>query len=264
MGTTPARGAAATALPVGDVARLAGVTVRTLHHYDEVGLLVPSSRTPSGRRLYGHDDLLRLQRVLGYRALGLGLAEIADLLDDPGVDPVDHLRRQQQLVADQIDRLQRQLAALGKSVEAHEMGIRLTPEEVFEVFGEDDQTQHAAEAEERWGDTDAWRESHRRTAQYGKADWQRMKAETEAVEERLAAAMGAGLPADSTEAMDAAEAHRQQISRWSYECGHEMHRGLADMYVADERFAAHYDRRAPGLAQYVHDAVHANAERAGA
>jgi DNA-binding transcriptional MerR regulator len=257
-------GAGSAEYTVGDLARAAGITVRTLHHYDEVGLLVPSGRTSAGYRLYAYADLLRLQRVLGYRALGLALDEIAALLDDPAADPVAQLRAQHTALTDRIAALQLQLAALTQTMEAHQMGIQLTPQEMLEVFGDADPTQHAAEARERWGDSDAYRQSQRRTSRYSKADWQRMKVETEAVEAALAAAYASGQPADSAAAMDAAEAHRQNISAWFYDCTYEIHRGLAQMYVADERFAAHYDQRAAGLATYVHDAVLANAARAGA
>jgi len=247
---------------VGDVAALSGVTVRTLHHYDEIGLLVPSHRSASGYRLYDRDDLERLQRVLAYRALGLPLEQIGRLLDEPTVDQLAHLRELHQALSEQADRLRRQLSAIEKTLEAHEMGIRLTPQEIFEVFGDDDPTQYAVEVEERWGDTDAYRESKRRTSAYGKADWLRLKAEGEAIEQRLRDLMTQGLPATSEAAMDAAEAHRRHIDEAFYPCSHAMHRGLADMYLADPRFTAHYDDQAPGLAQYVHDAVHANADRA--
>ena len=162
---------------VGDVAALTGVTVRTLHHYDEIGLLVPSRRSASGYRRYDQDDLERLQRILAYRALGLPLEQIGRLLNEPPVDQVAHLRELHQGLSEQVDRLRRQLSAIEKTLEAHEMGIRLTPQEMFEVFGDDDPTQHAAEAQERWGDTDAYRESQRRTSAYGKQDWLRLKAE---------------------------------------------------------------------------------------
>jgi MerR family transcriptional regulator, thiopeptide resistance regulator len=248
--------------PVGEVARLSGVTVRTLHHYDEIGLLSPSGRTPAGYRQYDYADLERLQRILGYRELGLALDKIATILDDPGIDALEHLRTQHAALAERADRLQRQLAAIEKTMEAHQMGIRLNPEEMFEVFGDHDPTQYAEEADQRWGDTDAYRESHRRTSSYTKDDWLQLKAEAGQAEDRLLAAMQAGLPPTSPEAMDAAEAHRAQIDRWFYACGYDMHRGLADMYLADPRFAAHYDDRAAGLARYVHDAIHANADRA--
>jgi hypothetical protein len=146
-------------------------------------------------------------------------------------------------------------------MEASQMGISLTPEERFEVFGEHDPAQYEAEAEERWGDTDAWRQSQQRTRGYTKEDWVRIKAEGEDVERRFVEAMRAGVPADSERAMDVAEEHRQQISRNFYDCPPGMHAGLGRMYVEDERFTAHYERIAPGLAQYVSTAVQANAAR---
>jgi hypothetical protein len=114
---------------------------------------------------------------------------------------------------------------------------------------------YAAEARERWGGTDAYRESERRTASYSRVDWAEMRAELEALEQRLAWLMTSGLPADGEMAREAAEQHRRHISRWFYDCTPEMHRLLAEMYVTDPRFTEHYDRRAPGLAQYVHDAI---------
>jgi DNA-binding transcriptional MerR regulator len=249
---------------VGDVARVAGVTVRTLHHYDEMGLLRPSGRTPAGYRVYDDGDLVRLQQILGYRELGFALDAIAKILDDPQLDPVEHLRRQHALLTDRIGRLQEQLTAIEKTLEAQQMGIQLNPEEMFEVFGDFDPDEHEAEAHERWGDTDAYRESQRRTSSYSKDDWLQIKAESEQIEGRLLRVMQAGLAPTSQEAMDAAEAHRASISRWFYDCGYDVHRGLADMYVADPRFTAHYDDRAAGLAAFVRDAVHANADRAAA
>ncbi len=139
------------------------------------------------------------------------------------------------------------------------MGIELDPQELREVFGDEDPTQHADEARERWGDTDAWTQSQARTSAYDKQDWLQVKAEGEDLERRFAASLAAGLPADGPEAQDLAEEHRQHISRRFYDCSLEMHTALADMYVSDERFTAHYEAVAPGLAQYVSDAVHANA-----
>jgi len=251
-------------LSVGDVAALAGVTVRTLHHYDRIGLLSPSERTAAGYRRYAPADLDRLHQLLLYRELGFPLEEIATLLDDPDADPEAHLRRQHRLLRDRLDRTQAMVAAVEKEMEAAHMGIQLTPEERFEVFGDNDPAQYADEVEQRWGDTDAYRESRRRTTTYTKADWQRIKDESEEIEQALASALQAGAPADSERAMDAAEAHRQHISRWFYDCPPEMHAGLGRMYVEDERFTAHYDQRAPGLAQYVSTAVQANAARQGA
>ncbi|MBN1095286.1 MerR family transcriptional regulator [Blastococcus sp. TML/C7B] len=246
---------------VGEVAALAGVTVRTLHHYDRIGLLSPSGRSAAGYRRYAPADLDRLHAVLLYRALGFSLEEVATLLDDPSADPVEHLRRQHRLLLDRQDRTAAMVAAVEKELEARTMGISLSPEERFEVFGEHDPAQHDAEVEERWGDTDAYAQSKRRTAAYSKQDWLRIKARAEDLEARFAAALTAGVAPDSEQAMDLAEEHRQQITATYYDCPPEMHAALGRMYVEDERFAAHYDGRAPGLARYVSTAVVANAAR---
>jgi MerR family transcriptional regulator, thiopeptide resistance regulator len=247
---------------VGEVAAMAGVTVRTLHHYDRIGLLSPSGRSASGYRLYAPADLDRLHQVLMYRELGFSLEDVAALLADDA-DPEAHLRRQHQLLRDRLERTQQMVAAVEKEMEARAMGMSLTPEEKFEVFGEFDPDQYEQEVQERWGETDAYAQSKSRTSSYTKEDWVRIKQEGEDVEARFAAALQAGVPADSEQAMDVAEAHRQQISRNFYDCPPAMHAGLGRMYVEDERFAAHYEQRAAGLAQYVSTAVQANAARQG-
>ncbi|MEX5721341.1 MerR family transcriptional regulator [Geodermatophilus maliterrae] len=248
---------------VGEVAALAGVTVRTLHHYDRIGLLSPSGRTAAGYRRYSAADLGRLHQVLLYRELGFALEEVATLLDDPSADPAEHLRRQHRLLQDRLGRTQAMVAAVEKEMEARHMGIDLTPEEKFELFGDWLPEEYEAEAEQRWGDTEAWAQSQRRTRAYTKDDWVRVKAEGEDVEARMAAALRAGVAPDSPQAMDLAEEARQQISRNFYDCSPEMHAGIGRMYVEDERFTAHYEQRAPGLAQWVSTAVQANAARQG-
>jgi MerR family transcriptional regulator, thiopeptide resistance regulator len=248
-------------LTVGTVARLAGVTVRTLHHYDQIGLLRPTGRSEAGYRRYSDADIERLQRILFYRELEFGLDQIRDAMADGGVDTLDHLRRQHALLGDRIERLRRLSEAVATAMEAHQMGIDLTPEERLEVFGSFDPDAYADEVKERWGDTDAYRESARRTSRYTRDDWARIKAQGEAVNRRFVEAMSAGLPADGPKAMDAAEAHRQGIDDAYYPCSYEMHQGLAEMYLADPRFTANYETLAPGLAQYVHDAILANAAR---
>jgi DNA-binding transcriptional MerR regulator len=248
---------------VGELARLAGITVRTLHHYDRIGLVRPSERTSAGYRSYDVGDLDRLQQVLLYRELGFPLEEVATLLDTPGADTAEHLRRQHRLLRGRLERTQAMVAAVEKEMEARAMGISLTPEERFEVFGAQDPAQYDAEVEERWGDTDAYAQSRRRTAAYGKDDWLRIRAEAADVERRFAEALRDGVPADAPPALDLAEEHRQHITRWFYDCPPEMHAGLGRMYVQDARFTAHYDDVAPGLAQYVSTAVQANAARQG-
>jgi DNA-binding transcriptional MerR regulator len=244
---------------VGQVARLAGVTVRTLHHYDEIGLLPPSGRAANGYRTYTAVDVARLQRILSWRELGFDLEQVADLVATDGstASVAEQLRGQHALLLTRIERLQAVAATVRKTLEAHDMGINLTPEEMLEVFGDHDPTEHAGEAEQRWGDTDAYRESQRRVSTYGKDDWLAIKAEGSAVNAAFVAAMDAGLPPDSAEAAAAARAHRDHISARFYEVSDEIHQGLAEMYVADPRFAQHYDEQRPGLAQYVSDAIRA-------
>lgn len=246
---------------VGQVAAAAGVSVRTLHHWEQVGLLVPCGRTTAGYRSYDADDLERLQRVFAYRELGFGLDGIGALLDDDGTDVTAELRRQSVLLRDKAARLLAMAAALDTNVEARRMGIELEPHELLEVFGEQDPTQYAAEAEQRWGDTDACRQSQERTRRYGKQDWLRYKAELEDLEGRLAALMTSGALPDGESTMALAEEHRLGIERWFYCCPPAMHQSLGQMYVDDQRFAAHYDRRAPGLAAWLRAAIGANAAR---
>lgn len=247
---------------MGRLAGLAGVSVRTLHHYDEIGLVTPSARTAAGYRVYAPADVERLREVLTYRRLGFGLREVAELVGDPDVDAVAHLRRQRELLVEQRDQADAMVAAIDKELEARTMGIQLTPEEQLEVFGTDKVGgEWADEARERWGETGEYRESQRRTASYTKDDWARIKAETDANVQEFAGALRAGAPADGAAAMDAAERHRQHISGNFYDCGYEMQKCLAQIYVADPRFTANYDDVEPGLAQYVHDAILANAAR---
>lgn len=246
---------------VGQVAERFDVTIRTLHHYDEIGLLVPSRRSASGYRLYTDADVTRLQHVVVYRRLGFALEEIALLLDDPGADVAAHLRRQRAAVMSRLDEMTDLVTALDRALEAEMTGTNLTREEQRELFGEGFSEDYAREAEERWGDTDAWKQSRQRTARYTKADWEQIKAEGDAVNQAFVAAKRSGEPPTSERAMDAAEEHRRQIDTWFYDLGHEMQKNIADMYVDDPRFAKTYDDLEAGLAQYVRDAVHANAAR---
>jgi DNA-binding transcriptional MerR regulator len=247
------------AYTVGKVAELAGVTVRTLHHYDEIGLLSPSERSATGYRRYVDADLERLQQILYYRELQFSLEEIAAILDDPQSDATAHLRRQHELLTGRIKRMQEMVTAIEFAMEASKVGINLTPEERFEVFGDFNPDDYTEEVEQRWGGTDAYKESSRRTARYTKDDWLRNKQENEDWGRRFTALMDSGAPAEGPEAMDLAEEHRQLISRWFYECSYEIHTGLADMYLADDRFTATYEAIKPGMTQYLHDAIHANA-----
>jgi DNA-binding transcriptional MerR regulator len=242
---------------VGEVAELAGVTVRALHHYDELGLLSPSGRSEAGYRLYSYDDLARLREILIWRTLGFPLTEIGALLDDPGHDRLAALERQRELIEREIERLGALAGAVDAAIAAHANGTRLEETTMFEGF---DPADYEDEARERWGDTEAYRESTRRTARYGEAEWAAIRDESNAIVRDLVALLRAGAPADGPEARVLAERHREHISRWFYPCSRVMHRGLGEMYVSDERFAVVYERRAAGLAGYFRDAIAANAD----
>lgn len=253
-------------LTVGQVADRFGVTVRTLHHYDDIGLLRPSERTTSGYRLYTDADLARLQHVVVYRRLGFALETIADLLDDDADrgTVAEHLRRQRGAVMSRLDELTSLVDAIDRALEKEMTGTELTPEEQRELFGDGFSDEYAAEAEQRWGDTPAWEQSRQRTARYTKADWEEVKVESDAINAAFVAALAAGLPAGSDEAMDAAERAREQISHRFYDLTPDFHRNLADMYISDPRFTKTYEDIHPGLARYLRDAIHANADRAAA
>lgn len=247
---------------VGEVAKLAHVSVRTLHHYDEVGLLEASERSRAGYRLYSDDDLATLQQVLFYKELGIGLDEIRELMADPAFDRREALVSQRDQVARQLERLEALRGLIDKTLISMEGGIPMTKEDMFEVFGDFDPAQYEDEAQQRWGDTDAYRESARRTKKYAKADWQRFKDEQEALGARMIALFDAGVEPTDPRSMDVAEEARLQIDTWFYPLSREMHVCLGEMYVADPRFKANYDKMRDGLAQWLCDAIKANAARA--
>jgi hypothetical protein len=150
---------------------------------------------------------------------------------------------------------------LDETLAALEGGIQMRVDEMFEVFGDFDPSEYEEEVQERWGDTDAYRESQRRTRRYTKEDWARFKTENIAVNEAIVALMDEGVAAQDPHAMDAVERHRLLIDAWFYPCSHEMHAQLGRMYVADPRFTETYEKIRPGMAQYLRDATAANAER---
>jgi DNA-binding transcriptional MerR regulator len=244
---------------VTELAALAGVTVRTLHHYDQLGLLVPSARSDAGYRLYGPAELERLQEILVWRKLGFSLAEIQALVDDPHYDRLSALRDQRHLVADRIDALADTAQAIDDALAAHERGLTQPEDTMFDSLNDFDPAEYEEEARERWGHTDAYKESKRRTDAYSDDDWATIKAEADEINTDFAAAMSAGTDPASAPVRAIAERHRLHLDRWFYPVDLDMHRNLGDMYVTDPRFTATYDKTAPGLAAYVRDAIAANA-----
>jgi len=245
---------------VADVARLSGVSIRALHHYDAIGLLVPTGRTEAGYRLYTDADLLRLQQIAIGRELGFPLAQIKRSLDDPRFD-------HRQALVEQRRRLEEKAHALGEMLRAVDCALAVVAPDpqggtmdMKELFGGFDPSVHEAEVENRWGGP-ALEESKRRAKGYTAEDWKRQQAEQGELYAEAAAAMRRGVAPTAAEAMDIAERHRLSIDKWFYPCSRAMHAGLADMYEADERFRASIDRAGEGLTPFLAAAIRANATR---
>lgn len=245
---------------VAEVAAIAGVTVRTLHHYDAIDLLVPSSRSRAGYRLYTGRDLLRLQQILIQRELGLPLEQIRRVLDDPAFDLRGALLAQRSALEARAAQTQTMLTAISAALETltaadyHPTERATTMQDLFTGFNPE---QYQDEARERWGHSDAYRESARRTKQYTPEDWQRFRAEQDQVYQDLARSMHNGAAAGAVETQAAVERHRLLIDRWFYPCSPEMQTNLASSYEADARFAANIDKFGAGLTSFLAAAIRA-------
>jgi DNA-binding transcriptional MerR regulator len=242
---------------VGEVAKVARISVRTLHHYDEIGLVVPSSRSEAGYRLYEEPDLERLQQVLFFRELGFSLEKIARTLADPGFDRRRALVSHRELLVERADQALALVSLIDRTIQALDRGENVSREELFDGF---QPASYEEEARKRWGGTKEYEASVARTRRYGTEDWKAIRSEAAAIVDDFAAAFDAGAPPTGPRAMDVAERHRQHITRWFYACTAEIHLGLGEMYASDPRFTANYDPVRPGLAEYVRDAIRANSE----
>ncbi len=240
---------------VKEAAELTGVSVRTLHYYDEIGLLAPD-RSGAGYRLYTDTDLLRLQQILIGRSLGLALEDIRRSLDDPKFDAAEALRRQRVLLAERLSETHRMIASIDATLTHLKKEQPMASKDMFDGF---EPEKYEAEVKERWGETNAYKESSRRTRKYGEKEWAAIKAESNAIFADAGAAMKAGKKSDSAEGKALAERHRQHVDRWFYPLSREMHVNLADMWEADERFKNNIDKNGEGLTVWLATAVRAAA-----
>lgn len=247
------------AYQINELAIMAGVSLRTLRYYDEIGLLSPASRSPAGYRLYSDDDLAKLQQILFWRELDFPLDQIKQLINEPGGERQQALKTQVKLLQERARHFLR-LADLAQATLEHEKGARkMANKDMFTAFNYEkmmeDQKQYEAEVEERWGGTEAYRISRQRTAGYTKEDWERISSvQTENLKE-LAGLYSDGVPYDDDRVLAVVDRNRKFITDSFYPCSLEMFSGLGNMYVSDERFTAFYDRIAPGLAAYYNEAI---------
>lgn len=238
-------------LQIKEFAALVGVSVRTLHYYDEIGLLAPASvDAQSGYRYYDDTSLARMQEILFYRELDFPLKEIAALLASPNYDKTQALAAQKELLILKRDRLNRLIAAID-SAEKGVIDMNAFDNSAFE----NKRAAYAAEAKERWGQSDAWREYEMKTDSYSRETWQALGSAMDEIFAAFAAAMTHGLAPESDDAQALAKRLQDHISANYYTCTNEILAGLGQMYTVDARFRASIDRHAAGTAAYVSKAI---------
>lgn len=249
-------------LTVGEVASLVGVSVRTLHHWDGVGIVRPEARTTSGYRAYSAVDVARIHRVLVYQELGFSLTRIAAILDDPTVDAAAQLRQQRGLLEDRIGRLRQMADAIDQVLDSQESGLRLTAQQQAEIFGRGWREDWADEARERWGESDEWSQFEQNAMTFSEADRKRMQEDGEALYAEMAAAKRYGVAPGTESANLLAEQHRTMVSQL-FDCTHSMQVCLGQLYVGDKRFSAFFADLELGLADWLADVINANARSHG-
>lgn len=234
---------------VNKLAKAAGVSVRTLHYYDEVGLLKPSAIQKNGYRTYEEPELLKLQQILFFRELDFQVEEIKRIMSSPTFDIRQALRDHRAM----IELKKKRLSGLIKTIDAtlkkvntqHPMMDEQDTKELYDTFGEDTVKKYAEEVKQRWGHTEAYKQSMERYAKMTKADLEKYKRDSDIFMKKVAETMDQG--ATSPEFQELIAAHFKSLSTW-YEPNVEMYRGLASMYVEDPRFAAYYNGYREGLA----------------
>jgi len=242
-------------LSIGALSRLSGVSVRALRHYDRIGLLHPGEVAESGYRYYGDAEVERLWQILFYRELDFPLKEIADILSAPDFDRVRALQEHRALLEQKRERLDGLISLVSNALKGET--ARKPMELEFKPFdtGEIDamREQYAAEAKQRWGDTEAYRESARRESKRGEADQAKLMAESGTIFAGFAGLIGA----DPADARVQALVQRWQafISESYYDCTNEILAGLGQMYAADERFRKNIDRYGAGTAKLMSAAI---------
>lgn len=241
-----------------DLSRLSGVTTRTLRWYDEIGLLKPGRVAPSGYRYYGPAQVDRLQDILTYRALGVELARIKECLDDPSFDRLTVLRDHLAALQARKARLDALIGAVENTISCEEGKNTMDDEAKFAVFKqkqvEKNEAEYGKEARQKYGDkaVDAANTRLMGMSREKYNDWKALDAE---LRQRLEAAVQAGRQPEGKEGRELCELHRRWLTMTDPNMDPARHRGIAELYVMDERFTNYYDRTVPGCARFLRDAV---------
>ncbi|PWL41252.1 MAG: MerR family transcriptional regulator [Clostridiales bacterium] len=235
---------------VSEVAKLTGISVRTLHYYDEIGLLKPSELSESRYRYYDREALAELQQILFYRELDFPLREIREMMQSPGYDRREALRNHRELLKLKRERLDRLIGLADDTLK----GEKDMSFEAFDVTAvETARKQFAEETKSRWGNTSAYAESERRAGGYSKEDWTGIQAEMDGIFRSFAALVGKN-PA-SPEAQELVRRWQVHITAHYYDCTEEIIAGLGEMYLCDERFQKNLDQYGEGTAAFVSEAI---------
>lgn len=240
-----------------EVSDLAGVTVRTLHHYDSINLLKPRFINNNGYRFYGDEELEKLQQILFFRELDFSLDEIKKILNSPNFDKSHCLFIHRQLLLEKRQRLDNIIASLDKTITSLKGGIKMDKNEMFNSFDikniEAHEKKYAEETKRKYGGSDAYKECQEKTSKYDKGNWETIMNEAGEIYKTLALVMDKD--PRSKMVQDLVEQWRNHISKNFYNCTPEIFRGLGLMYTADERFTTNIDKYGKGLAQFLSDAI---------
>jgi DNA-binding transcriptional MerR regulator len=247
----PKEARAAVRWSINEVARMSKVTSRTLRHYDAIGLLTPAHVAGNGRRYYEREQLLRLQRILLLRDLGLGLGSIAEVLERQSrTGTVDVLRRHREWLIEERKRLDRLVRTVETTIDTIEKGNEMPAEKLFEGF---EHNPYEAEARQRWGD-EAVDASYERMRGWSQADAEKARTGYARVHEGLARLLADGVPVDDPRVQEIVQLHYEVICLfWTPNA--EAYRGLGQMYVDDERFRQNIGGGNDALVEYLRDAM---------
>ncbi len=237
---------------VKQLADISGVSIRTLHFYDEIGLLKPSYVKENGYRFYEQKELMKLQQILFFKELEFPLDEIMKFISRPGYHMQNILSDHKKLLLTKQKRIEKLIETIDKTIISLKGGETMNSNDMFEPFTNDELKTLKEETKQRWGETDAYKQSIERTKHWTKADYDRIKREGVEFTQKLANAMGKDIKSEEVQALIAQ--HHKGIGTF-YDCSYEMYRGLGKLYVDDPRFTAYYERFKPGLAQWLQQAI---------